>query len=313
MSNDQRESGRGHGGNQERGPRRPPLICFACGEEGHYATQCRNPRPGWRGAQQARPSSSTDSRRGRSYSPHKHYRGSTSEDREAQSQVKEIGDSVATLREYIEVECAKKEAKARQKAERKEAECCAMEEKEAREGKAKKKAEKAREEDERVAAIRKDMDLHVKLNVKEALSRACAEFREAIVAAKLHEKMKGKKKLNYVPEEEFSEYEFVGSDMEEICERAQGLSINEKWKGGSEPVFEDSPPMELPAKRTPKRTPKRGILKPAKLTPRLTRSKTKAKVRLSPATKDRITSAVKRKIPATTGKIGRYKLRDEVM
>ncbi|GBG71118.1 hypothetical protein CBR_g8416 [Chara braunii] len=71
--------------------------------------------------------------------------------------------------------------------------------------------------------------------------------------------------------------------------------------------------MELPAKRTPKHTPRRGILKPAKLTPRLTRSKTKAKVRLSPATKDKITSAVNRKIPATTGKIGRYKLREEVM
>ncbi|GBG89809.1 hypothetical protein CBR_g49660 [Chara braunii] len=168
---------------------------------------------------------------------------------------------MATLCEYIKAECAKKEAKARKKAERKEAERRAMEEKEARERKAKKKAEKAREEEERVAAIRKDIDLHVKLTVKEALSGACAKFREAIVAAKLHEKMKGKKKLNYVPEEEFSEYEFVGSDTEEIYERPQGLSINEKRKRGPELVFEDSPPMELPAKRTPKRTPWRGILK----------------------------------------------------
>ncbi|GBG91947.1 hypothetical protein CBR_g54043 [Chara braunii] len=203
---------------------------------------------------------------------------------------------MATLREYIEVERAKKEMKARKKAERKEVERRAMEEKEARERKAEKKAEKAREEEERVAAIRKDMDLHVKLTVKEALSGAYAEFREAIAAAKLHEKMKGKQ-----------------NDIEEIRERMQGLSINEKRKRGPKPVFEDNPPMELPAKRTPKRTPKRGIQKPAKLTPRLTRSKTKTKVRLSPATKERITAVAKRKIPASMGKIGRYKLMEDVM
>ncbi|GBG67970.1 hypothetical protein CBR_g1089 [Chara braunii] len=71
--------------------------------------------------------------------------------------------------------------------------------------------------------------------------------------------------------------------------------------------------MELPAKRKPKRTPKRGILKLANLTLRLTRSKTKSKVNLSPATKEKITSAVKRKIPASIGIVGRYKFRDEGM
>ncbi|GBG79360.1 hypothetical protein CBR_g29508 [Chara braunii] len=210
----------------------------------------------------------------------------SSEDKEVQSQVKEIGQSIAAMKEYIEADRAKKEAKIQKKAE-KEAEKRAKEEKEAREKKARKKAEKAKLEEERLAAMRKDMDVHLKVTVKEAMNEACSEFRKAMIAAKLKEKMKGKRRVTYVSDE--------------------------GEKRGPEPVFKDSPLMEGLAKRTPKQTPKRGILKPVKLTPRLTRSKTKPKVKVSPTVKERFASAVKRKIPARIGLVGRYMFRDEVM
>ncbi|GBG75278.1 hypothetical protein CBR_g19911 [Chara braunii] len=307
MASDHHDSS-GQGSSRDRGQRRDPMTCYACGEEGHYSTQCKNPRPGWRGA---RPSSSYDSRQGRSSSPRRSYR----DDREVQSQMRDIGRSVALMREYIEADRAAKEAKARLKEERKEAERREQELREAKARKAKKKANKAKLEEQRIAAMKKDMDIQVKLTVKEAMKDVLlgTEIPDALVAAKLLES-KGKQKVTYASDDEYlSDFERVSGEAEEIPGRTGKLTIQEKRKRGPDPVFEDSPLMELQAKRTPKRTPRRGTRGTVHLTPRMTRSKTKSKVRLSPNTKEKIKAAAKRKIPASCGIVGRYKFRDEVI
>ncbi|GBG70045.1 hypothetical protein CBR_g4873 [Chara braunii] len=213
-----------------------------------------------------------------------------------------------------EADRAQKEAKIKKKAEKKEAERRAREEKEAKERKARKKAEKARAEKERIATMRKDMDIHVKSTVKAAMQAACSDFREVLEAAKLHETKTEKQRVTYASEGEgFSEYKFVSSETEEIRERTKGLIIHEKRKRGPESTFEDSPLIELPTKQTPRKTPKRGVHKMEKLTPRVTRSTAKTKVRLSPATKEKLASALKRKIPVACGLIGRYKFRDAII
>ncbi|GBG83978.1 hypothetical protein CBR_g37850 [Chara braunii] len=140
-----------------------------------------------------------------------------------------------------------------------------------------------------------------------------SDLRDALMAAKLVETTKGKKKGCFTSDNEFSDYEYVSDGIEEIREGTRNFSINEKRKRGPEPVFEDSPPMDLPPKRTPKCTPKHGPAKTLKLTPIGTRSKKKTKVRLSLTTKEKIASAVKGKIPASIGTVGRYKFREAVM
>ncbi|GBG79231.1 hypothetical protein CBR_g29283 [Chara braunii] len=311
MSSEPRENQGQESGGDRRG-QCEPIKCFTCGEEGHYANQCRNPKSGWRGA---RASTSSNSRGYRSYSSRKQYRGSSSEDREVQSQIKEFGRNLESMREFIEAQQAAKEEQLRRKNEKKEVENREREAAEVRAKKVGKKAEKTRLEEERVAAMKKDMDVHVKLSVKEAMKEAWrdSDLRDALMAAKVGEKKKGKQKVSFTSDNEFSEYEYVSSGTEEIREHTGNLSINEKRKRGPEPVFEDSPPMELPPKHTPKRTLKRGTTKTLKMTPIGARSKKKTKVRLSPAIKEKLASAVKVKIPTSIGTVGRYKFREAVM
>ncbi|GBG65740.1 hypothetical protein CBR_g52332 [Chara braunii] len=215
--------------------------------------------------------------------------------------MKKLGKNLETVMEYIEAELAAKEAKIRQKVEKKEDEKREKEAAEARARKVRKKAEKARLEEKRVATMKKNMNVRIKLTVKDVMQNAWqnSELRDALIATKLVKKKK--------------DYEFVSRGTEEIRERTESLTIHKKRKRGFEPVFNDSPPIELSPKRTVKRTPRRGIMKPVKLATRLTRSKTKPKVKLSPTTKEKFASDVKKTIPASIGVIGRYKYRDEVM
>ncbi|GBG66793.1 hypothetical protein CBR_g68779 [Chara braunii] len=82
---------------------------------------------------------------------------------------------------------------------------------------------------------------------------------------------KGKKKVLYTSRQEFGD-ESEASDTsvtQELSEHTAKLHISEKRKRGPEVVIEDNPPMEKPSKCTPKQ----GILKPVKLTARMTRVK----------------------------------------
>ncbi|GBG59277.1 hypothetical protein CBR_g32292 [Chara braunii] len=233
-----------------------------------------------------------------------------------QSQVRELGKSMATMKEYIERDLAKKEEKTRKKAEKNEAEIREAEEREAKARKARKKAEKARSEEERLTAMKKDMDMHVRITVKAVMKESCSEIRDVLLSTKGEPSWKGKKKVTYQSDEgEFSDYEVVSSDTEDIRVGTWNLCINEKRKRGVEPVFEDSPRMELQPKRTKRRTPRRVTAKPPTFTPRVTRSKTKTKkkVAISPNTKERFVAAIKRNTPAKIGILKRYMFQEHCM
>ncbi|GBG63583.1 hypothetical protein CBR_g38649 [Chara braunii] len=71
-----------------------------------------------------------------------------------------------------------------------------------------------------------------------------------------------------------------GSATEDIRARTKNLIIHEKRKRGPEVVFDDSPPLVTPAKRTPRRTDTK---KKAVRTPgHATMSKAKVRTKLSP-------------------------------
>ncbi|GBG84461.1 hypothetical protein CBR_g38745 [Chara braunii] len=155
----------------------------------------------------------------------------------------------------------KKEAEERAEAERRELE-----------QKRKKKEERMQKEAEKFEEVNKHLDIKVALRVgelrEEVREDVRLEIREAIndlcrVVAR------GKQKADTTSRSGL-ESSASSNDTKELSERTRQLTIFEKRKRGPKPVFEDSPPMKQPPKRTPRK-----VGKPAKLTERLTRSKVK--------------------------------------
>ncbi|GBG60811.1 hypothetical protein CBR_g12549 [Chara braunii] len=178
-------------GREDRGMRRGP-TCFNSREEGHYANQCPHPR---RARYSERPSSSTDSRRGRSASPTRYdrpyQRRSNSQDPEVTSKIQELGRNLEAVTEFVKNQRAIKEEKKRRKNERAEAKMRAEEEKREKERKAAKKTEKARCEELRLAKIDKSVDLKVSIKISELCEKLEAKF---ILAPPSGRKDKGKQK-----------------------------------------------------------------------------------------------------------------------
>ncbi|GBG87652.1 hypothetical protein CBR_g45805 [Chara braunii] len=185
------------------------------------------------------------------------------------SKVAEIGKSVVVC-QYVEKEQQKKAAKERKKQERKEAEEGEVNELREMELRKRRKEEKARKEAERNEEINENLDLKVAVRVGELRNDVREdvqlEIREAINEL-CKAAAKGKQKVAH-PTSSGTGSSGSSSETEEFSKRTKNLSINEKRKRGEEPVFEDSPPMESPPKRTPRRAGK-----PANLTTRMTRSK----------------------------------------
>ncbi|GBG90905.1 hypothetical protein CBR_g51412 [Chara braunii] len=122
--------------------------------------------------------------------------------------------------------------------------------------------------------MQKDLQIQLAMHVGKLEDRLVQWLHQAVAVPTILER--GKKKVSYHSDvDESSSSQGDASDTsvtQELSACAERLAISEKRKRGPEPVFEDpSPPMELPVKHTPKR----GILKPVKLTGRLTRSKSK--------------------------------------
>ncbi|GBG67560.1 hypothetical protein CBR_g689 [Chara braunii] len=146
----------------------------------------------------------------------------------------------------------------------------------------------------RVRELRDDVREDVRQEIREAISQLCT-----MVA-------RGKQKV-VEPAIPGSKSSGSSSETEELSERTRNLCITKKRKGGEEPVFEDSPPMELPPKCTPRR-----MGKPVNLTTILTRSKAKAKTK-TPTPRKTPTLIHKKKIPASIGIVGRLKFEKQVM
>ncbi|GBG59104.1 hypothetical protein CBR_g24447 [Chara braunii] len=259
-----------------------PPTCFACQEVGHYTNQCPNRNKRY---SSARPLKSTDSRRSRTPKRHETARREPARqlDPEVRVTIAKLGKSVAAMEEYYATEREKKELKVKRKLEKEEAQRRAEEEAarvEEERIKAEKKAWKRKQkklaEEERRAEMQKDLQVQLAIHVGDMEDRLVHRLNQLVSTASPLCRDRGMKKVTYVSDVDAGSSS-AGSDSDtsvtqELSARAERLTICEKRKWGLEPVFEDpSPPMEQPAKCTPRR----GILKPVKLSRRLTRSKSK--------------------------------------
>ncbi|GBG89889.1 hypothetical protein CBR_g49738 [Chara braunii] len=247
-------------------------TCYNCHEPGHYANQC--PERNRCRHYIDKPSTSSDSRGGRSPRRRDYRRREDSPPPGSEkmlSTVAELGKSVAAMKDFYD-EVKRKEDKAHKKLELKEAEEREKAEQELAERKARKKMEKARREAqleaERRAELRKDNDIHLPIRLSEM---------EENFSAKMKCDVKAKKVVELVSDDdEESDYNTEESETSvtlELSEKTYRLCLSEKRKCKDDVKMEDSPPMELPAKRTPRRVG----LKPVIPNAQLTQSKSKAK------------------------------------
>ncbi|GBG80689.1 hypothetical protein CBR_g31148 [Chara braunii] len=305
---DRGDSGdRGHDGDRraggersfDRGLRRGPLICFNCDEPDHYANQCPHLRrnghlPTWTNRGGSSPPSRPSLSRWQQSDP-------------LESKVAEIGKSVAAVCRFVELEQQKNAAKERRKAERKEAEERAEAERAATLLSKQKKEEKARKEAEIKEELHKSLDVRMVVRVGElrddVREDVRQEIREAIGELCLAVSRGKQKKVDpAVPAEGSSA---SSSEAEELNLLTRRLSISEKRNRGPEVVFEGSPPMEVP----PKRTPKRG-LRPTRISGRLTRSKARMQKTITPR---KMSPSIRKNIPAAIGIVGRLKFEKRVL
>ncbi|GBG62879.1 hypothetical protein CBR_g34251 [Chara braunii] len=286
-------------GGYERESRRCPIRCFNCDELGHYANQCTQPRR----QRVSRPSSSTDSRGDRS-------QGKRSTSGELlESKVAEISKSVAAVCQYVEIEQQKKAMKERRKMEKKEAEERAEAEHAEAELKRKKKEEKLRRDAEKFEEVNKHLDIKVALRVGELREDVQEDVRFEIRETSnelCRTVARGKQKAIPLPGSD-QESGASGSDTEEISERTRKLCISQKHKRGPGPVFEGSPPMKQPPRRTPRK-----VTKPAKLTERLTRAKAKRQENM-PTPKKTPPSIRKKADVAGLGAVKRLRFKKKIM
>ncbi|GBG82994.1 hypothetical protein CBR_g36523 [Chara braunii] len=288
MSNsDRREENQGSGDGDRRQYRAP--TCFNCHEPGHYANQCPHRD---RRYYSSRPSTSTSSGRPRSPRRYEARRAPspTRKDSELREQLVELTHGVAIMREHIDAEKAKKEAKARRKLERereKEEERRRMEEEEARraeeedrrEAKLRKKQEKAKKEATTRAEMKKEVTLHAAMLMSEIKDDWIRQWKTSMMPVTVagNKDEKGKKRVEYGSDAESSSgCSSEGSETsvtQELSEKTRQLCITEKRKREEDVPLEGSPPMELP----PKRTPYKGGIKITEPCERVTRSKARRK------------------------------------
>ncbi|GBG90820.1 hypothetical protein CBR_g51325 [Chara braunii] len=227
------------------------------------------------------------------------------------SLVAEIGKSVAAVCQYVENEHQKKASKERKKAEKKEAEEREKVERAAAELTKKKEEGKARKEADRIEEMNKNLDIKVAVRVGELWEDVREDLRQEIREAigKLFVAVTRGKQKKIQPAVSASDNSGSSSETEEPSTRTRNLCITEKRKRGEEPVFEDSPPTELPPKRTPRKTGK-----PVNLTFKLTRSRAKEKMKtVTPTPKKTPASIHKKKIPTSIGMVARLKLEKQFM
>ncbi|GBG90242.1 hypothetical protein CBR_g50421 [Chara braunii] len=300
---DRRDDNRESGGSDRR-PYRTP-TCYNCQEPGHYANQCPNRD---RKHHVSRPATSSNSRRTRSprrYESGRYY-SPPRKDVELREKLVALSQGFATMKEHIDAERAKKEEKARRKMEKvreKEEDRRRLEEEEARrqeeearqDAKKRKKQEKAKKEAILRAEMKKDVTLHAAMMMNEIKDDWINSWKTSVMLTLLAgtKDVKGKKKVECALNEGMStDHGDEGSETsvtQELNEKTRQLCINEKRKREDNVGFEDSPPMQLP----PKRTPRKCDIRPVELNERMARSKAKKKFARTPV-------QVKRRTPIKT-------------
>ncbi|GBG82950.1 hypothetical protein CBR_g36476 [Chara braunii] len=161
--------------------------------------------------------------------------------------------------------------------------------------------EKLRKEEERVVEIDKKVELQVAIKTGEFFDRMEANLGSVFTLVR---KAKGKKHAVYISDQGLSS---EGGNNEgatkEIWRKTRRRAISEKRKRGPELVFEDSPPMLTPAKRTPRTNRQKGTGG----TLHVTRSKAKVKTKLSPYVEKC------KKSPRQPGMVAKVRFRNQAM
>ncbi|GBG86722.1 hypothetical protein CBR_g41786 [Chara braunii] len=212
------------------------------------------------------------------------------------------------MKNYIDIEHARKEKKEKEKKER---EKLKQEEREreqreeevrlAREKRDEKRRIKKEKEKQKEVEFRETMRKELRMEVRRHVGGVCEELHHRLLNILPTSKTsKGKKKVLVYHSTSDEERNSDNSDVEALSEQAEGLAISEKRKRSAELVIGNSPPMETSAKR---RT-KRGKLDPK----RLVLSCRHPSMKKPPIKKTPVGSHMKkRKIPATVGDPGKLR------
>ncbi|GBG66725.1 hypothetical protein CBR_g68709 [Chara braunii] len=177
----------------------------------------------------------------------------------------ELGQSVASLSEFVGVELARRNEKEKKKREKEERRRLEEEEQEREAERIEKAAAEARkkEEEQLAMAKAKAVEIQLALRIGSIRDEIRSEIRRAISEGKA-----------VVTEDTPSTSGTATTSEEEVAaitEGAEKLSIVEKRKRGEDVSVADSPPVTTPAKRTSKRP---GV-RPIRLSDRLQRARAK--------------------------------------
>ncbi|GBG85035.1 hypothetical protein CBR_g39499 [Chara braunii] len=254
-------------------PRCPPPICFGCKVPGHYRSDCWKFWADPASRRQARSEGYVCppefDRRGRSASPRRSngatIQRSPSVDSKTVSRIDELGQSVATLWEFVDLEMARRNEKEKKQHEREETRRREEEERKAEAIRAAKKADKLRKREEEQLEMSKALEMQLSLRLGNIRDDIREEIRRAVGAT-----MKGKAKVaKDIPSTSGSETGY--NEVEVITQGTEQLAISEKRKRGEETPVGNSPPVKTPTKRANKRT----TVNPPRFSERLQRTRTR--------------------------------------
>ncbi|GBG69888.1 hypothetical protein CBR_g4716 [Chara braunii] len=266
-------------------PRSGPLVCFGCRVTGHYRTDC------WR--YWTDPIARRQMEADGFICPLEYIQRSTTgspprdgvqprvvaEDHVPGNHLDELGRTVASIQEFIELERARRTEREQQARECKEARRVEAEARAAEAERAARKAEKQRKREEQMK-MAKAVEVQLSLRLGDIREEIKTEVRRDVAGTLVKSQTKtfvnatGKGKEAAVQDVPSSSG--VNNEVEAITEGTGSLSIQEKRKRGDVEIpVEDSPPVITLAKRTNKRL---GV-RPIRLSDRLQRSRSRIPVR----------------------------------
>ncbi|GBG87473.1 hypothetical protein CBR_g45531 [Chara braunii] len=225
------------------GARGAPTVKTVRDIVGRMVARIEECRHGWCSTSY-RPSTSYDTRKGRSASPRRTENGTcaqtTTEADLLQKQIEELNKSLASVSEFVQCEKAGKAEEERLKRETEEEKERKAAEKRACEKKECKRVAKLQKEVDRDAEMNKRMELQLAIKTSDFFYRMEANLGLTLELVQ----RKAKKQVERTGMHS-SEHEGSDSATEEICTRTGHLTINEKQKRGPELVFDDSPYVDV--------------------------------------------------------------------
>ncbi|GBG79347.1 hypothetical protein CBR_g29497 [Chara braunii] len=181
----------------------------------------------------------------------------------------ELGRTVASVQEFVEMERVRRVEKEQRRREREEARQAEEAARVAEAERAFRKAEKLRKREEEQLAMAKAVEVQLSVTLgdirEEIRAEVCKALSNSVDKGQTKTAAIGKGKDKVITIEDLPSTSGTSSEVEAITEGAGNLSIQEKRKRGEDTPMGDNPPVTMPAKRVSKRT---GI-RPVRLSERL--------------------------------------------